>query len=72
MPKYTINVTYSQTFIFDTADFTDDAFPPGTDLNDPDVIHGYLYDMGPEDLIDISDQPYPDNIDKITVEKKKE
>ena len=70
MPKYTIDVLYSQTFIFDTDDYTDDAFPPGIDLNDPDVIRDYLRDLGAEELIDISDH-YPSTIDKVTVRKMK-
>ena len=68
MPKYTINVLYSQTFILNTDDYTADDFPPDTDLNDPDAIRDYLYSIGAEELIDISDY-YPSTINKVTVRK---
>ena len=71
MTKYTVDVLYSQTFTFDTADLadcTDDGFPPCIDLDDPDVIRDYLLGLGAEELIDISDQ-YPSTINKVTVRK---
>ena len=67
MPKYSVFVRASGSFVFDTDDFEDDFAKTKDDLadkldpTDPDVVHDFVMELGTQEIQDqwsaFDDQP---------------